>query len=490
MPEQDAERDPVVLRLTFATRPGDATVVEATLPRDADTSDDRVLVLDPDDFGIPLALTDVSVDAAFTIPAELERVLGEALGEPAPSHLWLQLVEPFGYLGLVPWERLVKERFGVGVVRLPTMTLARRKPKDSLEVTILVAVPNPKRTSDLGTSLHGKKVAVTSRLKPSSRYGDSGRRSGPGSISAHDVDRLVHAVLRGCPRANTTINVITTPWIWHDLRAMWRGRDWPVNLHDAYQLRDAVQRSTDRGALAQTPWLRTLEAAQQGEQADVVHLVCSASVTDTAARLVVADPLSTSTNVSSRYVSLRTLMATLDEVGAWSVCLTAPPGDSVAPQLRYVASRLAELRPGPILMTDLGADPECAEVEAGYRFLYSTRPSEPPILTHGLVSCEPYRVATSAPEISLVTQVVEAPLAEQPKETAAALMAKDTTPIWVAAAQRFIEQRQVELARFEDEAADDSRNPEAAAVKRGVKWALATIQDVLESQAKRQPEDQ
>jgi len=389
---------------------------------------------------------------------------------------------------------LLTERFGVGVVRLPTLTLARRKPSNSLEVTILVAVPSPNRTGDLGTKLHGTKVAVTSRLMAPISSRDPGRPpaeqpSGPGSITAHDVDRLVHAVLRGSPRAKTTINVVTTPWIWHDLRAMWRGRDWPVELHDPYRLRDVVQRSTDRGTLAQTPWLRTLEAAQHGEQADVVHLVCSASVTDIAARLLVADPLNTSTNVSSRYISLRTLMATLDELGAWSVCLTAPPGDPVAPQLRYVASRLAELRPGPILMTDLGLDPECAEVEAGYRFLYATSPARPPTLTHGLVSCEPHRVATTTPQISLVTQVVEAPLAEQPQETAAALMADDTTPIWVAAAQRFIEQRQVELARLEAEAADGSVNPEAAAVRRGVKWALATIQDVLEVQAKRQRED-
>lgn len=480
------------LRLSLVARPGAMTAIEASVSTDADGVEDRGVTLDPARFGIPASLTGQAIDdSQFRIPEELDDLLASALqGEAGPEVLWLQLVEPFGYLGLVPWERLLMDRFGARVLRLPSLALARRRPRDSLQVTILVAVPNRRRSSDLAIRLHGKKVAATARLKRTA-YGDeedAHRPNGPAQFSAGDVDRLVRAVLRGSPRTPTTVNVVTTPWIYHDLKARWRGRgwpDWPVRLHDAYELREEVQRSTDRGALAQTPWLRTLEAAQSGEQTDVVHVVCHASVTDASTRLVMADPLRTSTNVTSRYVSLHSLMATLDEVGAWALCLTAPAPPEMGPQLRYVASRLAELRPGPILMTDSSRDPGFRDVEAGYRFLFSHEASAMPGLRDGLISCEPSRVAAAVPEASALTSVIEPPPAEQPRGAAADLMAGDSTPMWLAAAQRFVEQRQVELARLEQDNGGEGLSPEAEAIARGVRRAITTIQEVLEAKAQR-----
>ncbi|GAA1955852.1 hypothetical protein GCM10009798_13900 [Nocardioides panacihumi] len=481
-----------ILRLTLVAAPGPITVVEASLPSDSDPSDDRRITLDPAEFGIPVSLTGQPIDdTAFRIPRELDRLLASVIEtDDRPDSLWLQLVAPFGYLGLVPWERLLVDRFGIGVVRLPVLTLTRRR-SDSLQVVLLIAVPNPERSSDLRTSLHGARVATTSRLglTPSSEPHKRVKASRPTSraFTAGDVDRLLGAILRGLPHARTTVNVVATPWLHTDLKARWRKRDpetWPVRLHDAYILREEVQRSAERGSLAQTPWLRTLEAALHGEQADVVHLVCDASVNDAATRLVVADPLKTSTNVASRYVSLRTLMATLDEIGAWAVCMTAPAYNDVAPQLRHVASRLAELRPGPILMTDAARDPDFLEVEAGYRFLFTKDPGAPPRLRSGLVCCEPPRVAAAVPEAVAVSSVIETPQDEQPRGAVAELIAGGETPMWLAAAQRFVEQRQVELAQFERDSGPDGLSPEAAAIARGVKRALTVIQDVLEERTR------
>ena len=480
----------VTLRLTLVALPRARTAVEASLPTDAGTSNDGRVTLDPDEFGIPASLTGEPVDdTRFRVPEELAQLVESALeAAGSPEVLWLQLVEPFGYLGLVPWERLLVDRFGIRVVRLPSLTLARRRPRDSLQVTVLVTVPNPRRSSDLVTTLHGAKVAAASRIRPTS-YGGDQQEPPPERVDrfdARDVDRLVHAVLRGSPRTRTTVNVITTPWIYYDLKPLWRSREWsawPVRLHDPYQLREEVDRSVDRGTLAQTPWLRSLKAAQGGEQTDVVHLVCHASVTDTSTRLVVADPLRASKNVTSRYVSLHTLMSTLDELGAWALCLTAAPPPDVVPQLRHVASRLAELRPGPILMTDASRDPGFREVEAGYQCLFSHDPSPMPVLRHGLISCEPFRVAAETPLAPGVTSVIEAPPDEQPRGAAADLMARDTTPMWLAAAQRFVEQRQLDLARLERDSGRDGLSPEAAAIARGIKRALATIQNVLEDRA-------
>jgi hypothetical protein len=109
-----------------------------------------------------------------------------------------------------------------------------------------------------------------------------------------------------------------------------------------------------------------------------------------------------------------------------------------------------------------------------------------PLLRDGLISCEPFRVAAATPQASAVTSVIEAPPAEQPRGAAADLMARNTTPMWLAAAQRFVEQRQIELARLERDSGGEGLSPEAAAIARGVRRALATIQEVLETRAERE----
>ena len=219
----------VTLRLTLVALPRARTAVEASLPTDAGTSNDGRVTLDPDEFGIPASLTGEPVDdTRFRVPEELAQLVESALeAAGSPEVLWLQLVEPFGYLGLVPWERLLVDRFGIRVVRLPSLTLARRRPRDSLQVTVLVTVPNPRRSSDLVTTLHGAKVAAASRIRPTS-YGGDQQEPPPERVDrfdARDVDRLVHAVLRGSPRTRTTVNVITTPWIYYDLKPLWRSRE-------------------------------------------------------------------------------------------------------------------------------------------------------------------------------------------------------------------------------------------------------------------------
>lgn len=487
----------VTLLLTLVADARAGSVVEIVVGRAAagttstsattEASGTRLRVA-PQELGIPATLNgDPIDDQAFRLPSALVDLLRAELGEATGSPIcWLQLVAPFGYLALLPWERLLREQLGVRVVRLPAVALARRRPGNSLQVTLLVAVPNPRRSSPLRTQVHSTRVAASSRLRIKG-YADKDTppAMAPDSFSAVDVDRLVRAILRGSPRRTTTVNVVTTPWIHHDLKARWRRErsDFPVHLHDAHALRADLEDSPQR--TAQTPWLRVLKAAQNGEQSDVVHIVSHASVTDTSARLVVADPLPSSTNVASRYVSIPALGATLDELGAWAVCLTAAPPRESVPQMRYLASRLAVLRPGPSLMTDYTHDPRFHDVEEGYRFLFSRKPMPPPMLESGVIHCEPFRVTEELREPTGATTVIEPPPAEQPHEATAKLIAADTTPMWLAAAQRFVEQRQVDLTRLEGGHEGASMSPEAAAIVRGVRQALSTIQDVLESQAEK-----
>jgi len=443
-------------------------------------------------FHIPLHLRGTIADSAFALPDHLRGQLRDSLGPGGTTEpLWIQLVEPFGYLGLVSWADLLHDVARGPVLRLPTLSLEPRRPSDSLQVALLAAVPYEHRSSPARQRLHGRRVTVAKAgpplrkaARPATKVADAEAESSNNRepLKATHVDSLVRAILEGSPRKVTTVHVVTTPWIYDDLRSLWRGRRAPgdaVTLHNPWSLAGKL----DRSPLPATHnfWLRMLALAQRGEQADVVHLVAHGSVVQTKTRLVFADSLkSRAPDLATRYVSSKGLQSALDMLGAWSVCLSSPPRSTRVPQLRYFAARLVEERPGPLLFTDLQADPTCADVRRGYGFLYSPQPADPPRLEHALLSCEPYRVRGFPEHAGGLTRVVPAP---QPLPTVRELLSRDTTPAWVAGVQRFIERQQVEIARLERDAPVGSATPEAQFHTLGVRDAVAMLQEAIAAHA-------
>ena len=70
-------------------------------------------------------------DSAFSLP--------DAVATGLPPHLsgtarvtWLQLKEPFGYLGMVPWEALLDPLVRGPVLRLASIDVAARVPSADL----------------------------------------------------------------------------------------------------------------------------------------------------------------------------------------------------------------------------------------------------------------------------------------------------------------------------------------------------------------------
>lgn len=482
--------------LTFTLLVQEPTQVEVTLSRL--TADGWraawTTTHPPEGFHLPLHLRGDVRDDSFTLPPPLLHRLEDSVpsaGRGLP--LWVQLREPFGYLALVPWATLLEGIFTGPVLRLPTLSLPRRPPSDSLQVALLAAAPYERRSSHARLTLHSQ-VVTMARATPTlpattaHRARSISRQRPPRSkepLKAQHVDSLVRAVLNGSPRRRTTIHVVTTPWIYDDLRLLWKGRRHPggdrVTLHNPRSLAARL----DRSPLGSSHnfWLRALALAQGGEQADVVHLVAHATVVQTSTRLVFPDSLRTrKADLASRYVSSTALRAALDALGAWSVCVSSPPQNARVPQLRYFAARLIEQRPGPLLLTDLDADPECDDVRAGYRFLYAPEAAVPPRLEHGLLASEPHRVR-GFPEIGGLSQVVRAPESELPHGAVSNLLSQDFTPAWVAGAQRFIEQQQMELARLERDAPVGSSRAEAKYRVQGVRDALSVLQAAIEEQA-------
>jgi hypothetical protein len=449
-----------------------------------------------EDLGVPTSMKGEPVDdARFRLPEAVTSGLAGHVSR-AVRVTWLQLAEPFGYLGMVPWEALLDPVVRGPVVRLATIDVAARVPSADLQVALLAVPPDPHRRTAAHEYLHGVGLEAASRLPrwargraAATRRGSAGPLpAGEDRLTAQGVELLVEAILDGSPR-RTTVHVVTTPWLCDELHVRWQGRTWPVHLHHPWPSAAGSPIRAGRGRADRavpvtqtaTDWFSQVTAAMGGEQADVVHLVCGASISGARVRLVTADVPDDSGPGGSRFVSLSNLRQFLDAVGAWSVHLTAAPGDRAVPALRLAASRLVEERPGPVVLTDLATDRDAADVRAAYRFLARAEATVPPCLPHALLGCEPQRVRGGEAVVGGPHTSVTA--AARAAGSIDAIIHAEETPAWVAAAQRFIEHRQLELARLRRDAPVGSATPEGRQNAEGIEEAIAALMEVVDTWA-------
>ena len=91
-------------------------------------------------------------DGDFLVPpevlAELEGWIGANSQPDKP--LWLHLEKPYGFLGVVPWERLMQERLNVPMLRLPDFfQSAPAELPSTLDVLLCGSSPVAKGSIDL-----------------------------------------------------------------------------------------------------------------------------------------------------------------------------------------------------------------------------------------------------------------------------------------------------------------------------------------------------
>ncbi|HEX5632828.1 MAG TPA: hypothetical protein VFX50_06345, partial [Gemmatimonadales bacterium] len=114
--------------------------------------------------------TAVGAGPAFRLPAAILEELGarreiealRAYGEP----LWLHLVKPYGYLGMVPWESLLVTPLGVPVLRLPDFIVPPpRETRRALEVALCSSAPLAKDSFPLVSGLVEMAGAILSSVE-------------------------------------------------------------------------------------------------------------------------------------------------------------------------------------------------------------------------------------------------------------------------------------------------------------------------------------
>jgi hypothetical protein len=408
----------------------------------------------------------------FSVPDACVQRLGAALQarEQPGAPLWIHLARPTGYLRFVPWEALLQPALGVPILRLPEFlvgsprTLARR-----LHVVVCASMPRAKDSFDVVEHVDGVVGAVISALGDRVRFD---------VFSEADYDL--------------------------PLRQRWAARglgEDVVRQHDPASAQDyavpergaAIRDQPDR---LENPWLLWMRDRLRGRAMDVVHLLCHGVVSGQVPAISFSEsPLRNEDARMARFVGAHELLTFSTQVGAWSTVFTSPSRNYSEMGLRGLAHTMAQLRPGPVVHHDLPRDGDLSALRGAYAFLHGPQPVPPPASPSLIVYCHPSQVS----DRERAAARVRSALPDEVEEAADALCAEGLTrageaeldrPSWVAAANRFVEQRILQMKETSREEAALGRSRRGRDESRGSEEMLRRIQAVIATAASSaDPED-
>jgi hypothetical protein len=490
---------------TSLGREGRVWVIQLELETNAGGSPTSLATfkLSTDDIGLPRYFEAESMPA-FQLPKPLVHQIRDAISKlpVEPSHpLWLHLVKPYGYLGIVPWEDLLLPVLQRPILRLPDFLEPPRERRDTLDVALCCSVP----------------------------------MSEPNFSIVEVLGALARTILSNSPRPRTQIHVFPDAGSFVPLKGIFASET-RVSVHDPSGAARFMQSSTgdstpDSVRSVTSPWLRWMRDAMRGRSLDTVHFVCHGYFSEERASLTVTDnPNGNPYSSSATFLGVPETASFLTQTGAYSFVCTSPPNNYSDSGLRYFVDTMAQTRPGPALFHDCNRDPSFTTLGHAYRFLFSPEPMEPvagPIFMY----CQPSLVDTQlpvhAPQAYASTYVsineelfssaassadspplspdsppppsAPAPQAAGPGRKRGKKVGPSTAvptppppapvppssyepvPNWLASAQRYVEEQAQEVQRREASAARTPNNPQSRMSQLSVSETLSAMQSIIKS---------
>lgn len=398
--------------------------------RQPEVHDERIVWLTEFGYGA----TTKSVDGGLSVPHGIaEWVGGWARAQLTDNDpLWLHLVKPYGTLGAVPWERDLQPAVDRPLLRLPDV------------------LPDPEQS----TTTYDLVFVATS----------------PSGVPSAETPDVLAAIAR---IENIRLHVFSDTHADAHLREIVAATGGATMYH--YDP-NTVESSTYTSGL-RNPWFRWIKHSLAGRSVDAVHFVVhGAQLGPQGAVMLRYQP--DDHTASPTMAQAGELAAFLTQVGALTVGFTRPSDNYSDYGLRRVVDDLGAMRAGPVLLHSPAAAAETAELTVCYRFLADFRPAEAPSNPNVLLYAQPRHVQRppdqAPPELPATTQ---SPSVTKHFE-------RDSTPAWLGAAQRYIEQQEGELRRFQESAA--VANPNEAAHYAGIEAGLQKVRAVVERHAERE----
>jgi hypothetical protein len=371
----------------------------------------------------------------------LKAVLADSEYNDLP--LWLHLAKPLGYLNLVPWEQLLGPELGMPLLRLPDF-LAKppRESLNSLDVILCTSLPVAKE-SFMAIEHLGRMAEHISAIGP----------------------------------PNTTIHVFTDQEIHKEVARGFATLP-KVRVYDPTEARSlptvaATKRVLDRPGRIDNPWLVWMRNALQGRSVDVAHFLAHGYLSRDQGALAFAEsPMQNVDSRIARFVGATELLTFLTQIGAWVAAFSSPEHNYSEMGLRLLADSIAQMRPGPVLHHELRLDRDCASMADAYRFLFGRGSAKPPSSPAQFIYCHPSRLEPQPPIAVPVFKGIKT------TDTVTRLYEGDkNVPAWIAATERYVEQRRLEAERMyrEDELATTTNRSREKREK-----DAASIQDTLQ----------
>jgi hypothetical protein len=409
---------------------------------------------------------------------------------PAGVPLWLHLVKPSGFLGALDWEGALVPALGRPLLRLPDFLESPRENREVLDVALCCSEPVSEPQLD------------------------------PPTLLAN----IAQAVLAGSRRPRTTIHLFADQMHFDALRRRFAGEP-RVAVHDPETARQ--HGTLERGASLpsepsglRNPWLLWMRDSMRGRSLDAVHFVVHGYLADERPALALAEsPLSNRDRRDARYVGVNELAAFLTQTGAWSTVFSSPPANYSDGGLRLLADTLAQSRPGPLLYHAMQHGTHWQplhELQALYGFLYAPEPVPVPPQSNWFAYCQPAIVQGQVPrragrrglsaldanarlftkgavshrtlERPSITPQVGDKALPAPAPASAETGASDEAPSWVSAAQRYVEQVNLNLQRGSESLSTPSAGSDAVAAE--AERTLQNLQAIIASvaQSTREPD--
>lgn len=389
---------------------------------------------EPPDLGVPLQVSEWIADWVFE---ELD-----------PNEvLWLHLVKPYGRFGAVPWERDVQPLIHIPFLRLPDRLPERVRASSTFDVALCATAPAEEGPST--AALMGPDVA--SALADG--IGDRLRLHVFADLEAHG---LLQAELADLPIRE-------------------------IHVHEPDPDIDAAD-TAPPGLRGQNTWLRWIRRAMKGRTLDAVHFITHGGALGyDGAILTTSSPTSTDRRYPQTVQSgeLRTF---LTQVGALNAGFTRPVDNYSDFGLRRVVDELGSLRPGPVVLHDPTLDPGMDILRGGYSFLSSPEPARPPAHPSLMLFAQPRQIADINLDEAPPTIVFEALASSSAVNEH---FTRDDTPVWLSAAERYIDQHEADLIRFRQSQGDRSQTRSQVAYYEGVESALRKIRIVVDKHAEK-----
>lgn len=402
----------------------------------------------------------------FQLPTYLLDELAEALtaGNLDTSRgLWLHLRRPYGYLNLVPWERLLQARLGLPILRVPEF----------------LADPPRQNSARLNVAL------CTSTPQDEERF-----------LAVRHIDAIIQGILSLQTR-RITIDLFVDSGLWPQMRSAPFAGLTQVQLHDpseAQTYAPTASFSTTTSNRLQNPWLLWMRDQLQGRSIDMLHWLAHGYLSHDRGALALAEsPLADLDRGVSGFVGPTELAAFLTQVGAWSVAFSSPERNYSEMGLRLLTDNIAQTRPGPVVHHEIVPDLNYQAIQQTYHFLFD--PATPPPQSPAIICyCHPARVTpdlnySSGPVLAAgrsgqsANRTPRGALeAFRPPDPLATLYAtNDEVPAWVAAAQRHIEKRSLELDKQVVDESSTKLQEEAATVSTTLQELQQIVAEVAQN---------